>query len=159
LAFDFVPALQKNWFIFPLSVILGAFSHIGWDYFCDPRGWVFYAAPTFFKQYVSVAGIQLRVYLLIERIGSGLGLLFLLWAALLVGRPAASIHPASARSKGGYWLSLLVTTVVFTGLKFSFDPDIHRLSHVVLIVTSAFCYAVGFVAALYAWLWGSPAYR
>ena len=158
-AFDFAGRLKKNWFVFPLSVLLGAGSHIGWDYFGDPRGWTYYAAPGFFSQYVSVAGVRLRVYLLIERIGSGLGLLFLGWAALRTGRPAVGTAPVSARSKAVYWLSLLVTTLVFAGLRFPFDPDIHQLSQVVLVVTSAFCYAVGFVAALYARLPGARPYR
>jgi len=159
LAFDFVRTLQRNWFVFPLSVILGAVSHIGWDQFCNPGGWIYYAAPAFFNQYVSLAGSSLRVYVLIERIGSGLGLLFLLWAALRAGRPAAGTSTASVRSKTVYWLSLLVTTLFFTGLKFSFDSHIDQISHIVLIVTSAFCYATGFVTALYAWLTSPPAYQ
>ena len=159
LAFDFVRTFKAHWFVFPLSVLLGTFSHIGWDYFCDPRGWTYYAAPGFFSQYVSVAGVRLRVYLLIERIGSVVGLLFLLWAALRAVCPAVGISPASARSKGVYWLSLLVSTLVFTGLRLPFDRDISKISQVVLVITSAFCYAVGFVAALYAWLSGSRAYR
>ena len=157
LAFDFGHTLKANGFVFPLSVLLGAFSHIGWDYFCDPRGWTYYAAPGFFGQYVSVAGFRLRVYLLMERIGSVVGLLFLGWATLRAVRPAADISPASARSKGVYWLSLLVTTLVFTSLRFPFDHHTHQLGQVVLILTSAFCYAVGFVAALYAWLAGANA--
>ncbi len=159
LAFDFVRTLQRNWFVFPLSVILGAVSHVGWDYFCNPRGWIYYAAPAFFSQYVSLAGSSLRVYVLIERIGSGLGLLFLLFAAIRAGKPANRVPVVSAWSKMVYWLTLLVATLFFTGLKFSLDPHIHQLSHIVLIVTSAFCYAVGFVAALYAWLTSPPAYQ
>ena len=159
LAFDFGRTLKENWFIFPLSVLLGVFSHIGWDYFCDPRGWMYQAAPGFLGQYVAVAGFRLRVYLLIERIGSVAGLLFLGWATLRAARPAAGFSPASARSKGVYWLGLLVITLVFTGLRLPFDHNAHQLSQVVLILTSAFCYAVGFVAALYAWLAGGRAYR
>lgn len=154
-AFDFAQVLRKHWFVFPLSALLGAGSHIGWDYFGDPRGWTYYAAPDFFGRYVTVAGVRLRAYLLIERIGSGLGLLFLLGAALQTDRPAAGVRLASARSKAVYWLGLLVTTLVFAGLRFPFDPDVHQLSQVILIVTSAFCYAAGFVTALYAWFGGS----
>ena len=159
LAFDFGRTLGANWFVFPLSVLLGAFSHIAWDYFGDPRGWVYYAAPGFFGQYVSVAGFRLRLYLLMERTGSVAGLLFLGWAALRAVRPAAGVPPASARSKGVYWLGILVSTGVFTGLRLPLDPDTHQLSQVVLILTSAFCYAVGLVAALYAWFAGTRAYR
>ena len=157
LAFDFGRTLKVNWFVFPLSVLLGAFSHIGWDYCCDPRGWLYYTAPGFFSQYVSVAGIRLRVYLLIERIGSVVGLLLLGWAARRGVRPAAGMSPASARSKGVYWLGLLVSTLVFTGLRLPFDHDIHQLGQVVLVMTSAFCYAMGLVTALYTWLAGSRA--
>ncbi len=158
LTFDFVRTLQRNWSVFPLSVILGAVSHVGWDHFCNPGGWIYYAAPAFFSQYVSLAGSSLRVYVLIERIGSGLGLLFLLFAAIRAGKPAGRVPIVSAWSKMAYWLSLLVATLFFTGLKFSFDPHIQQLSHVVLVVTSAFCYAVGLVTALYAWLAGPAAY-
>lgn len=154
LAFEFVTILQKNWLIFPFSVLLGTFSHIGWDYFCDPRGWIYYAAPGFFSQYVFIAGVHLRVYLLIERIGSGLGLLFVMGAALRAARPAVVISPALVRPKVVYWLSLLIITLAFTGLRLPFDHDTHQLGQVVLVITSAFCYAVGFVAAVYAWLSG-----
>ncbi|MBD0254467.1 MAG: DUF4184 family protein [Cytophagales bacterium] len=158
LDFRFPVYLRKHWPVFVLSVLLGAISHIGWDYFGSPRGQLFYLAPSFFNQYVFLLGTRLRLYLLIERIGSALGLAFLGIAAWQAGKPAGGAPPAPNESKWVYWLSLLTATLLFTGLKFWFDPDISRLGHVVLIITSAACYAVGFVTALYAWLAAPPAH-
>lgn len=157
LSFDFARYLVKNPFLFILSASLGTVSHLVWDNFCSPRGWIFYAAPYFFNQYIALAGGPLRLYVLIERIGSVLGLVLLVFAAIRASRPAAGAPAASSRSKGVYWLSLLVATLLFTGLKFSIDSRIDQLGHIVLILTSAACYAVGFVTALYAWLAGPPA--
>jgi hypothetical protein len=158
LAFDFTGSLQRSWSVFAFSAILGAVSHLAWDNFCSPRGWLFYATPSFFGQYISVGGGKLRLYVLIERIGSVLGLVLLAYAAIRAAMPAAGV-PASGRSKVVYWLSLLVITLFFTAIKFTIDPQIDQLEHIVLILTSAACYAVGFVAALYAWLWGPPAHK
>ncbi len=159
LTFDFGRSLQRNWPLFTVSALLGALSHLAWDNFCSPKGLLFYAAPDFFGQYLSLVGGKLPLYVLIERVGSILGLVLITFAAIRADLPATGVPSRSGRSKVVYWLSLLVTTLFFTGLKFSIDPHIRQIEHIVLILTSAACYGVGFVAAVYAWLLGPPAYR
>ncbi len=151
-SFDFEYYLKQKWLIFFISAFLGAVSHIGWDKFCTPDGLIFYLTPSFFNQPFLLAGELFPLYTLIEYAGSALGLGFLVLLAVRANKPALQRPGSPKRAKWVFWLSLLIITLCFTGLKFAFDPGISQMSHIILIITSAACYAVGFVSALYTWL-------
>ncbi|WP_162055805.1 DUF4184 family protein [Pontibacter pamirensis] len=110
LGFDFMGYLKRAWPAFAVSAFVGTLTHLLWDIFTSPDGWVFYLDPAFFSREVQYGPVHLPLYRLIERAGSVLGLSFMVW--LLFKKPTSAAKAFSSPvGKLRYWGGVMIGTV------------------------------------------------
>ncbi len=131
---NFLYTLRKNWVLIALSAYIGAISHILWDRFASPKGWVYHLAPKFFGKLV-LSG-YMEMYLLIEWIGSFLGLLLIAWVILKETYNVA-IPSLPTTYKFSYWSTVLIFTAIITTAKLSIEQRQYSLGPTIIIVLSA----------------------
>jgi hypothetical protein len=150
LSFDFMYSLQKKWPQFLLSVFIGIVSHIYWDNLVKPEGWIYHLAPAFFGKTIYLGPTDFICYVLIERIESVLGLIFIAWFFM---KHKQAINPEgsslAARIKVCYWITLFVFAVLISGFKLWSDTSVDTLGQKIIIITSASLIALVITTALF----------
>ncbi|PRY10224.1 uncharacterized protein DUF4184 [Pontibacter ummariensis] len=149
LSFDFMQYLKRAWLVFAFSAFIGTLSHLFWDDFARPDGWVYYLNPEFFSQQVRVGPVHNKLYHLIERTGSVLGLVFLIWLLFRKEARETNVNFLSATEKLTFWGSILLGTASIVGLKLWSEKWSGSLSRFIVVLTSASLYALALVSALY----------
>ena len=102
----------------------------------------------FFNQEVFVAGQPLRLYILIEWIGSVLGLLLLGWVVLSQQGEDLGNRKKGIQAKLTYWGCILLLTLLISALTFYIEGKMPLLGHAFIVGISGFLYAWAFVSAL-----------
>ncbi|WP_162052602.1 DUF4184 family protein [Pontibacter pamirensis] len=148
LNFDFLLYLKKHWLLFFLSVAIGVFSHLFWDDFSKPDGFVYYFAPAFFSQKIHVGPLDMQLYTLIERTGSAVGLAFLVWVVCRKRLASSTINPHSFKRKFVYWLCIFMVMAIAAAVKLLFDKEGDSVSYYVVVLTSAGVLSFVFVTVL-----------
>lgn len=149
LSFNFIHFLRKKWLSFTISVLIGVLSHLFWDSLFTPQGWIYYQAPSLFSKHFTIAERTLPLYILIERLESVFGLIYVIW--IVLQQQKFSFTPEVALSwqpKIYYWGSLLIFTFIISGLKLWVDPSVYGLGSKIVIFSSAFLLALIFTTTL-----------
>ncbi len=99
------------------AIAIGAGTHIVWDAFTHRGGWGVALFPTLRGYVVSVQGLDLYVYSLLQHASSGIGLALIVWWAWRWLRRASPSHiehrlRLSARTKVLVWMSIFATAAV-----------------------------------------------
>ncbi|MFD2999442.1 DUF4184 family protein [Pontibacter toksunensis] len=148
LPYDFLSYLKRHWFLFLVSSVAGILSHLFWDDFTKPDGFVYYISPSFFSQKIHIGPVVTPLHMLIERAGSVLGLLFLIWVIWRKKQPSLTFTPFSLRRKVVFWLSLFVSAAIVTAVKLLLDKEGDSISYYVVVLTSAGVLSLAFVTIM-----------
>ncbi|GAB3182642.1 DUF4184 family protein [Telluribacter humicola] len=135
MGFNFYKYLRKHWLAFTASTLIGIASHFIWDKLGYPDGYlgIYNLAPAIFEQTYTALGGKQPLYVLLEHIGSAIGLVALLWVLFKINEPAGTYVSPTTISKIAYWFLLSVgTTMIFmkeqnTNPHEWFDSIPHRL--------------------------------
>ena len=141
LSFDFIGFLKQHWFKFTISVFIGIISHLVWDDFTNPDGWIYYFAPSFFSQIIHIGTIEMHLYVLIERIGAILGIILIVWIVLIKEEEGISPVQVSPKNKFAYWAMLSIGTVTVAGIALKTGNN-HGIGHIIVVAISAFLFAL-----------------
>lgn len=134
--------------MFLISCVLGICSHLFWDDFTKPDGVVYYLAPSFFAQEIQAGPIQAPLYLLIERTGSVLGLLFIIWVICRKKKPASPVSQYSISRKLSYWSGIFVATAIIAAIRLLISHEGDTIGFYVVVLTSASVLAFVFVTTM-----------
>lgn len=152
LSFRFLDYLKRGWLLFAISCLIGVVSHLVWDEFAKPEGYVYYLAPSFFRQAIRLGPFNQPLYTLIERVGAVLGLAFLAWVLLRKNPEASGFHPLPVKQKVYYWLSVALGTAAFASVILMADKGGASLGHYVILLLSAGLYALALATPLWGFL-------
>ncbi len=148
---QFLYTLRRKWLLIALSAYIGAISHILWDRFLSPKGWLYYLAPHFFGK--PVLNNYIEMYELFEWIGSVLGLLLIAWVVLqetydsyVPGKPPVY--------KFFYWSTVLLMTAIIVVVKLTIAQTSYSLGPMMIILVSAWVGAI-IITTLIVQVWSS----
>lgn len=145
LDYDFLSYIKKHWMLFMASSVVGILSHLFWDDFTKPDGFVYYLAPSFFSQKVNIGPVNTSLHMLIERTGSVIGLVFLIWVIWRKEHPEVFFIPFSPRRKFAFWLCVFISAAIVTAAKLMLDKEGNSISYYVVVLTSAGVLSLAFV--------------
>ena len=149
LSFRFQDYLKRGWLLFAISSFIGVLSHLVWDEFGKPDGYVYYLAPSFFSQPVRLGPFNPPLYILIERIGAVLGLVFLTWVVLGKKQETLVFNPLPVKRKVFYWLSMAVVTAVIASVILMADKGGASTSYLIVVLLGAGLFAFASVTPLF----------
>ncbi len=113
---NWLPYIKRNWFVFGMSVIVGACSHIFWDDFTYANGYSQRVLPVL-QDYITVFDKKLYVARIVQHGSTVIG--GLLVAGYVLRMPSAPFHhTASTFQKTVFWLAIPLFAAVF--LTFSY---------------------------------------
>lgn len=147
--FDFLYYLKQKWFVIAVSILIGIISHLIWDDFTKPDGVVYYFNPSFFKQIIHIGPLNTHLYRLIERTGSVLGLLLLMWIIFQKKEQVLTPSLLSDKKKSVYWLVIILCMIFMIGIKLTIDQENKSIGQLVVIFTSAALLALCFTSVVY----------
>ncbi|RDC64064.1 DUF4184 family protein [Adhaeribacter pallidiroseus] len=130
--FNWVTYFQEHFLVVLLSSLAGILSHIGWDSFTHPHGFMV-KQITFLSNPITVNQISIPVYKLLQHGSSLLGLLLigLTINKLPVHKTLKNPHQVS------YWLTVTFFICLFIGMRFLFGLEFKQYGNVVVTVISA----------------------
>lgn len=137
LSFNFRAYIRRKWGVFLLSAFIGAWSHLAWDNFASPDGWIYYINPSFFEKTLAVGTLELHVYRLIERTESLVGLALLGWIILRKGNLKSDLLSLPPREKVFYWVCWLLVTGLVTLHYWLVNSEEVIFVHMIVVVTGA----------------------
>lgn len=108
-----------------VSVALGAATHIVWDGFTHPKG-IFIDRLPYLKHIVRVHGYHLYIFTIAQHASSAAGAL-IIWISYLTLPKGESSRVKST----GYWLQILLVTVVVVAMRFAFGLTYHQYGNVI----------------------------
>lgn len=147
--FDFLYSLKQKWLTIAISMIVGVVSHLIWDEFSKPEGLMYYLNPSFFEQTINMGPFSIHLYDLIERTGSIVGLIVMIW--IILQKKVSISMPASLslKKKSAYWGSILLSIIFIVGIKLIADKEENSFGHFVVVLTSAALMALSFTSLIY----------
>jgi hypothetical protein len=149
LPFDFIGFLKQHWFKFTISVFIGIISHLVWDDFTNPDGWIYYFAPSFFSQIIHIGTIEMHLYVLIERIGAILSIILIVWMVLIKEEEGISPVQVPPKNKFAYWAMLSIGAVTVAGIALKTGNINHGIGHIIVVAISAFLFALLLTSFIY----------
>lgn len=117
-----------NWALAPLSILIGAWTHLAWDSFTHADGWMVGRIPALSAP-VSLFSYTGELCHVLQYVSSVFGLAVLaIWFALLPQPAAAQVPAASERSAGGpVLLGVLLAAAAAAG---GLETAAHILGHI-----------------------------
>lgn len=155
LSFRFHDYLKRGWLMFTVSSFVGVVSHLIWDEFAKPEGYVYYVAPSFFSQYIRLGPFNLPLYVFIERVGAVLGLVFLAWVLLRKKLVVSAFNPLPNRQKMYYWISVALVTVLSASAILVTDKVSPSFGHYVIVLLSAGLFSFALATPLFSFIYKS----
>jgi hypothetical protein len=152
LSFRFLHFLKRGWLLFAVSSFIGVVSHLLWDDFAQPDGYLYYVAPSFFSQPVRLGPFNPPLYQLLEWAGAALGLAFVGWVVLRKRQEATPFIPLPVKQKVSYWLSIALGTAAVASAKLVADKDGTSFGHYVIVLISAGLFAFAWATPLFGFL-------
>jgi hypothetical protein len=130
LQLNFIKYLKKNWWIFLLSALLGAASHIVWDSFTHNNR---FFARQFSEIYRSTSfpfmGANYPLFYVLQQVSTVVGLTAVTLYVLLK-KPFPTAALTSPRI--AYWLVVLCISIVVIKVRFYIYPDDYDLGNTVV---------------------------
>ncbi len=130
-------ARPREWLYAPLAVLLGVWTHLLWDSFTHPDGWMVHRVAALSAP-VTIGAYNGPVCHLLQYLSSVFGLAVMaLWYARLPVPPAAPASRESARSSSGPVLLLVAAAAVLIGGVqatefFQHTPNVYRMLNILL---------------------------
>lgn len=109
---EWLTYLEKNWLLFLVSAVIGAFSHLLWDEFTHPDNYIVTIFPILLTQ-VKLPFIEKSMLLcrLIQHLSSVLGLVVVLWYVHRL--PKAQLQPKQQQHWFRFWLGIFGFGMLF----------------------------------------------
>lgn len=120
---EWLTYLEKNWFLFLISAVIGAFSHLLWDEFTHPDNYIVTILPILLTQ-VKLPVIEKSIMLcrLIQHLSSVLGIAVVLWYVYRL--PKAQLQPGQQQHWFRFWLGIFGFGVLFVLLNLFIRLDL-----------------------------------
>ncbi|MEO6979255.1 MAG: DUF4184 family protein [Mucilaginibacter sp.] len=111
------------------SVALGAASHIAWDGFSHPNGMYVHQWPVL-QRVFNIYGYHLYGFTILQHGSTLLGLLFI--AIVCLALPKGEL--TRAKSITGFWLQVVLVTVVTVAIKLAAGLQLNAYSNVIISI-------------------------
>jgi len=118
LAFDFVTYIRNNAWVFALSALVGAASHLLWDSFTHNN--TVFTQNAFYKQtYIPYEGVNYPLFYALQHISTAIGLTIIVIYILLI-RPSAVQSTRTPQIL--YWITLITLAAATVWVRFQLFP-------------------------------------
>ncbi|HMG92771.1 MAG TPA: DUF4184 family protein [Chryseolinea sp.] len=119
LEFDFVKYLKEHVWIFVISGLLGAASHILWDSFTHNNSFFAQTLPVYKSVHVPFDGVRYPLFYALQHISTAVGLTVVL--IYILSMRSWPVHSYS-KQKFLYWFTLASIAMVITWVRFLIRP-------------------------------------
>jgi hypothetical protein len=140
LSFNFINYLSHHWWIFVISALVGAGSHIFWDSFTHNNR---FFARQFSEIYKAVSvpfnGANYPLFYVLQQISTTIGLVIVI-AYILAKKPRAVQTLTSPKII--YWISVVSIATVILRVRFFLSPSEYNLGNVVVTSITGLIIAV-----------------
>jgi hypothetical protein len=116
---DFIKYLKEHFWIFLMSALLGAASHIFWDSFTHNNSFFVQTLPFYKGTHIPFEGVRYPLWYALQQISTATGLTVVLIYILLM-RPFPT--RSYSRQKFLYWFTIGTITIVITWIRFVIHP-------------------------------------
>ncbi|QJX48590.1 DUF4184 family protein [Hymenobacter taeanensis] len=134
ISFNWLAHFRKNYLIIIVSLLLGTVSHLVWDSFTHPEGRGVRYFP-FLLHYTFGGALDMRLYSFLQKLGSVVGVLALVWYTLHLHRYRET---GIKRNQLSYWILVFLVAigVVVIRLQLSESILLQNLYHLTIILIS-----------------------
>ncbi len=130
LELNFIAYLKKNWFIFLISALVGAASHIFWDSFThNNRFFVRQFAEIYKSTSVPFQGANYPLFYVLQQVSTAVGMI-IVTSYILFKKPVQ--HANLVAPKIGYWLLVFVIAIAVLRIRFFIHFTDYNLGNVVV---------------------------
>jgi hypothetical protein len=146
LHFNFLNYIKHHWWIFLISALVGAASHIFWDSFTHNNR---FFARQFSDIYKSISvpfyGANYPLFYVLQQVSTVIGLLIVV-IYILTKKP--QVLQSLATPKIIYWISVIALAIMILRIRFFLSPSDYNLGNVVVTSIAGLliaCVCCGFV--------------
>ncbi len=133
LEFDFVTYVKANSWVFLLSALVGAASHIFWDSFTHNNTYFTETLPFYEGTFVPYNGVKYPLFYALQYISTGLGLSVVIIYILMIKPTPKRI---ASTPQVLYWITLMIIMAATVWIRFrAFPADYNEGNLVVSIVS------------------------
>lgn len=136
-AFDWREYFKKHYLIVVLSLFIGAWSHIIWDSFTHPDGYMVLHWSTL-QDKVNIFGFNPTLYKILQHSSTLLG--FSIIALFVLKLPKSTVLNYKVNLK--YWIIWLSIVVLITSIRVLSGLDYHLYGHVIVTLIAAGLWAL-----------------
>jgi hypothetical protein len=133
LEFNFVTYFKGNSWVFLLSALVGASSHLFWDSFTHNNTYFTQILPFYAGTYVPYNGVNYPLFYALQYISTGLGLTAMLIYIIMI-KPSPVRLPSSPQVI--YWFTLLIILAATVWIRFLVFPADYNEGNLVVSVMS-----------------------
>ncbi len=139
LEMDFIKYLKEHFWIFLMSALLGAASHVFWDSFTHNNSFFVRTLPFYRGTHIPFDGVRYPLFYALQHISTWLGLTAVLIYILFM-RP--SQIRSYSRQKFLYWFTIGTITLVITWIRFVISPLGTDIGNLIVSVISGLLLAL-----------------
>ena len=136
---DFIKYLKQHPWIFLMSVLLGAASHIFWDSFTHNNSFFVRTLPFYMGTHIPFEGVRYPLWYALQHISTAIGLTVVLVYILLMRPWQVRTY---SRQKFLYWFTLGTITLVITWIRFVIRPLGTDIGNLIVSVISGLLLAL-----------------
>lgn len=127
---NFINYLKDHWWIFVISVLLGAASHLFWDSFThNGKFFVRMFSSVYSSTYVPFDGANYPLFYVLQQVSTAIGLT-IVGIYVLAKKPVEDAHLTSPKII--YWGLVVIIAVIVFCLRFSIEYSDYNLGNVVV---------------------------
>jgi len=139
LEMDFIKYLKEHFWIFLISALLGAASHVFWDSFTHNNSFFVRTLPFYKGTHIPFEGVRYPLWYALQQISTWIGLTVVLIYVLLMRQfPTRS----NSRQKFLYWFTIGTITIVITWIRFVISPLGTDIGNLIVSIISGLLLAV-----------------
>jgi hypothetical protein len=139
LEIDFIKYLREHAWIFVISALLGAASHILWDSFTHNNSFFVRTLPFYKGTHVPLGGARYPLWYALQHISTAVGLTTIF--VYILSMRSYQAHSYS-RQKFLYWFTLATIAMVITWVRFLIRPLGHDIGNLIVSIISGLLLAL-----------------
>jgi hypothetical protein len=136
---DFIKYIREHAWIFVLSALLGAASHIFWDSFTHNNSFFVRTLPFYEGTHVPWEGVKYPLWYALQHISTAVGLTIVV--VFILSMRSWQVHSYS-RQKFLYWFTLATITIFVTWVRFVLRPIGSDIGNLIVSIISGLLLAL-----------------
>ncbi len=133
LELDFIKYLKDRWFVFVISALMGAASHIFWDGFTHNNTYFVRTLPFYEGTFIPFDGVRYPLFYALQHISTVVGLAAV--GVYVIAKRKSDSTPVRD-PKFSYWIILFLMTLLILWIRFYIHPEDLDLGNFIVSVIS-----------------------